>query len=130
MPFEDRYFDFIYCGSLFTHIADLADFWLLELRRITRPNGRIYITIHDKYMEEYLRAKYPTHPQIGMLDEFDKTWNITNRKYSMFVMSRGPRTAQVYYDHDYIRRHWGRLFGVLSITQDAYWCQTAVLLER
>ena len=44
LPFEDRYFDFIYCASIFTHIADLADAWLLELRRVTRPNGRIYIT--------------------------------------------------------------------------------------
>src|SRR6266851_2869045 len=25
LPFEDGYFDLIYCGSVFTHIADLAD---------------------------------------------------------------------------------------------------------
>jgi len=29
LPFEDRYFDFIYCASVFTHIDDRADDWLL-----------------------------------------------------------------------------------------------------
>jgi ubiquinone/menaquinone biosynthesis C-methylase UbiE len=37
LPFEDGYFDLIYCGSVFTHISDLADAWLLELKRIMRP---------------------------------------------------------------------------------------------
>jgi ubiquinone/menaquinone biosynthesis C-methylase UbiE len=31
LPFEDRYFDFIYAGSIFTHIEDLIDAWFLEL---------------------------------------------------------------------------------------------------
>jgi ubiquinone/menaquinone biosynthesis C-methylase UbiE len=45
LPFEDGYFDFLYAGSVFTHIADLADAWLLELRRVVRPGGRLYLTI-------------------------------------------------------------------------------------
>jgi ubiquinone/menaquinone biosynthesis C-methylase UbiE len=34
LPFKDEYFDLIYCGSVFTHIDDLAYTWLLELKRI------------------------------------------------------------------------------------------------
>jgi len=49
LPFEDGYFDLIYCGSVFTHISDLADAWLLELKRIMRRDGRLYITVHDKH---------------------------------------------------------------------------------
>jgi SAM-dependent methyltransferase len=49
VPFEDGYFDLIYAGSVFTHIADLADAWFLELKRITRPGGRLYITVHDQH---------------------------------------------------------------------------------
>jgi SAM-dependent methyltransferase len=48
LPFEDGYFDLIYCGSVFTHIADLADAWLLELKRIARPGGKLYVTVHDR----------------------------------------------------------------------------------
>jgi len=38
LPFEDRYFDFIYARSVFTHVDDLAEAWLLELRRILQPD--------------------------------------------------------------------------------------------
>ena len=55
LPFEDRYFDLIYCGSVFTHIDhDLADAWLLELKRIIRPGGRVYITVHDKHSADLI----------------------------------------------------------------------------
>lgn len=43
LPFEDNYFDLVYSGSVFTHITDLADTWLLELRRIVRRGGCIVI---------------------------------------------------------------------------------------
>ena len=39
LPFEDRHFGFIYAGSVFTHIDDLADAWIAELRRVLRPAG-------------------------------------------------------------------------------------------
>ena len=48
LPFEDRYFTLVCHGSVFTHIDDLADAWLLELRRVLAPGGRIYLTIHDR----------------------------------------------------------------------------------
>ena len=130
LPFEDRYFDFIYCGSVFTHIADLADAWLLELRRVTRPNGRIYITIHDN---STIKSLVETRPQwwlTELLNDFNKTSNVMNSKFSMFTVNRGPRTAQVFYDIDYIRQHWGRLFRIQSVTPGAYDHQTAILLER
>ena len=37
LPFEDRYFAVIYCGSVFTHIDDLADAWLLEIKKTLAP---------------------------------------------------------------------------------------------
>lgn len=48
LPFEDRSFGLIYCGSLFTHIDDLAEAWLLELHRILRPGGRLYFSVNDR----------------------------------------------------------------------------------
>lgn len=42
LPFEDNYFDLVYAGSVFSHIDDLADAWLLELRRITKKRVFVY----------------------------------------------------------------------------------------
>ena len=36
----------------------------------------------------------------------------------------------VFYDIDYVRQHWGRLFRILSVAQEAYGVQTCLLLER
>jgi len=45
LPFEDSSFDLVYCGSVFTHVSDLADAWFLELRRILRKGGYAYINL-------------------------------------------------------------------------------------
>jgi SAM-dependent methyltransferase len=56
LPFKDNYFNLIYCGSVFTHIDDLTDAWLLELRRILAPDGRLYFTIQDKNSIELIKS--------------------------------------------------------------------------
>jgi SAM-dependent methyltransferase len=68
LPFEDEYFDFIYTESVFTHIADLADMWLLELRRILRPGGRLGITLHDNHtIALVLNPDHPDHASLGRM---------------------------------------------------------------
>jgi SAM-dependent methyltransferase len=67
LPFEDNYFDLVYGGSVFTHIADLADAWLLELKRVLRPDGFAYITIHDGHTVELLRGRYRGRSDYGRI---------------------------------------------------------------
>jgi hypothetical protein len=38
--------------------------------------------------------------------------------------------AQVFYNIDYLRRHWGRMMNILSVTQEAFWEQTAIVFEK
>ena len=47
LPFPDRYFDCVTAYSVFTHMYDDDTAWLLELRRIIKPGGALYITLHD-----------------------------------------------------------------------------------
>jgi ubiquinone/menaquinone biosynthesis C-methylase UbiE len=138
LPFEDGYFDLIYCGSVFTHIEDLSDAWLLELKRIVKPDGRIYITVHDKYTLDLII----NHPDkrysdgLPVLDWFrneilsyDRKEKFLSSDFDMFTMFRGP-ASQVFYDVDYLCQHWGRILCVLSITPEAYGYQTAILLTK
>ena len=42
LPFEDNYFDIVYCLSVFTHLSlDKTQEWLSELGRVTKPGGLI-----------------------------------------------------------------------------------------
>jgi ubiquinone/menaquinone biosynthesis C-methylase UbiE len=133
LPFEDGYFDLIYAGSVFTHIADLADAWFLELKRITRPGGRLYITVHDQHTIDLVRNR-PS--EWAALKDYYKKENIGERDFDMFTINRTRGTvneknmAQVFYNIDYLRRHWGRFMKILSITEEAYYSQTAIVFEK
>jgi ubiquinone/menaquinone biosynthesis C-methylase UbiE len=125
LPFADEYFDLIYAGSVFTHIDDLADTWLLELRRILKPDGRLYITIHDNNTIRMLA---------GGTRNLSKT--LYSRKelferddYSMFTIGRFMR-SQVFYDTQTLVRMLEPTFKTMSVTNNAYGFQTAMLLQK
>jgi ubiquinone/menaquinone biosynthesis C-methylase UbiE len=48
LPFEDRYFEFVMAQSIFTHLQELHIAWLLELLRVTKHDGCVYVTITDE----------------------------------------------------------------------------------
>ncbi len=133
LPFEDGYFDVIYGGSVFTHIDDLADAWFLELRRLLRPGGRLFITIHDRKTVEILanaddtrwwvvryRMQLGRHPEYG---------TFSRSEFGMFTIGRGTR-SQVFYDVEFLGRKLSPFFRVRSATEQAYGYQTALVLER
>jgi ubiquinone/menaquinone biosynthesis C-methylase UbiE len=129
LPFEDGYFNLIYCGSVFTHIDDLADAWLLELRRIVSPGGRLYITVQDKNSLQFIINQPEDWWFRRLLRSYDKAEMISRLNFSMFTIGRG-NTSQVFYDIDYLQHHWGCILNVLSVTPEAYGYQTAIVLEK
>ena len=48
LPFPDGYFDVVTGFSVFTHIDQFEEAWLLELRRITSKRGLLYLTIMNE----------------------------------------------------------------------------------
>ena len=60
LDFPDGFFDLVYCHSVFTHVPeDMQDAWLAELRRVTRPGGNLFLTVHG----EHAFAKYELEAQ-------------------------------------------------------------------
>jgi SAM-dependent methyltransferase len=126
LPFADAYFDLIYAGSVFTHIDDLADTWLLELRRLLKPGGRLYITIHDNHTIRVLseEQKDPLSKTLFCRKDY-----FENGDYEMFTIGRFMR-SQVFYDTDYLARTLKPFFELESVTPQAYGFQTGVLLRK
>ncbi|MCB0324414.1 MAG: class I SAM-dependent methyltransferase [Bdellovibrionales bacterium] len=141
LPFEDRHFNFIYAGSVFTHIDELYDTWLLELRRILAPGGRLYLTFHDNHTVQALKDEYPEHwfhdcmrGSQMLADKFDE---YAAGDFAMFsiLRSNAPHlnletTPNVYFDREYLLRLLSTFFEVRAVKENAYGYQTAVLLIR
>jgi ubiquinone/menaquinone biosynthesis C-methylase UbiE len=126
LPFADGYFDLIYAGSVFTHIDDMADAWMLELRRILKPGGRLYVTHHDEHSIDILINKEECHISRTLRSRRD-LWE--NNDYNMFTIGRFMR-SQVFYDSAYLQDRWKPFFDVLSVTPRGYGFQTSYLFQK
>ena len=136
LPFEDRYFDLIYAGSVFTHIDDLADAWLLELRRILKPGGLAFITIQESYIFDKIKESpelwlsnnnvWPPEQKQACIQNY---FEYINQDFAMFTLGRDTRSL-VFYDVDSFREKWKPFFQVLAVKQEAYYWQTGILLKR
>ncbi len=129
LPFEDRYFGFIYAGSVFTHIDDLADTWVAELRRILRPGGKLFMTVHLRNDIPLLRDKYPHSALARYMHNLPVYDEYIRSDFGMFTIGRSSDSC-VFYDIDYLRGSLEPMFRILSITEEVRLYQNALLLER
>jgi SAM-dependent methyltransferase len=146
LPFEDRSFDLVYCGSVFTHIDDLAEAWFLELHRILRPGGRLYFSVNDRHAVAIFdgRGKPEDYPRYyerlaggkAAWDEFVAE-NLQRTEYQRFrqgdayMVSMGRSgMAHVMWDSAVLCRRLEYGYRLCAITPEAYGHQTTVLLER
>jgi ubiquinone/menaquinone biosynthesis C-methylase UbiE len=129
LPFEDRSVRFIYCGSVFTHIDDLADAWLLELRRILAPGGRLYLTIHDEHTVALFESGRYDTAEIVRYMKSAPIYQEAKQAFEMFTIGR-DNASQIFYDLEYFSKSLRPIFDILSVTREAYFYQTAILLTR
>lgn len=145
LPFEDRSMDFVCCGSLFTHIDELADMWFLELRRILRPGGRLYFTVSDRNTVRVLEgdgdpASYAQlYERTGGKDAWDYFVTLVSeppewerfRRGGAYMASIGRSgQALVLRDADALCARLAYGWRCCSVTPNSYGHQTSVLLER
>jgi len=127
LPFEDRYFDLIFCGSVFTHIEDIQESWLLELGRVLRPSGKLYITIHDEHTVSLLDTHRDN--QLAKFMQEQPTYRSNKNDFNMIVVGRGT-SSQVFYSSRYFQFIIPPIFRWISLTPEAYGYQSAVILEK
>jgi SAM-dependent methyltransferase len=130
LPFADGYFDFVMCASVFTHITDLADAWLLEIRRVLKAGGHLYLTLHDKLSAHEMRTVYAEHLG-GMirsrLNDLERGGRIADA--DIFYFGTDP-ASQVFYDREYITGKWSRWMDLVAYEERFHNYQSAMLLRK
>lgn len=116
LPFEDESFDFIWAISVFTHLTDNSAAWLLELRRLLKPDGFLMASYMGEYNSLELTGEEWDPNRIGMnVLRHSQEWDLGG---PMVLMSDW-----------WVEEHWGRAFEIVD--RDAsYGAQTWALLRK
>jgi ubiquinone/menaquinone biosynthesis C-methylase UbiE len=128
LPFEDNYFGLVYAGSVFTHIDDLCDATLLELRRITKGGGLLYLTfLDDSTIEQYRQHADNTFYQLVLNSKFYQEYEATNAV--KFVFGRSLN-SYVYFRTKFLRAKLSKWFELLAVQPQGYGTTQTVYLLR
>ncbi len=103
LPEADESFDLICCVSVFSHLPDWAP-WLLEMRRLLRPGGLLFASIHGRgfWRDGVAGAR-------GVPWDEDNTGIIVERLGEDFERGWGPA---VFVSEWWLREHWGRALHI------------------
>jgi len=134
LPLADNTLDLVYGCSVFTHIDDYEEGWLLEVKRVLKPQGLAFITIHSERTwnqinmdKEHFMYKYFLNtphkiedlnirqitPDLFKSDMPANRVVLTHTGYSI-------NNTNVFHTSGYIKERWGRLFRVLKIIPKAH----------
>lgn len=128
LPFPDGHFDLVYAGSVFTHIDDLPDAWILEVRRVLSPAGRAYVTLSDDHTIHLLEThwSYSRHWLAAQLLG-TREYQENKDSFGMLVIDRGLG-CQVFYRPDYFERMLLPSFTIAARYPEAHGLQTGYVL--
>jgi SAM-dependent methyltransferase len=132
LPFGDGTLDFVYAGSVFSHLNDMAEFWLLELRRVVNPTGGLlYLTFQDDSSLTYIRQQMTPgakHYYQKLFVENDAERLFTT-DYKRVVIGRDKYSSQVFYKTAWLNALLRQFFSCVELVPNGYGWQTAAVLQ-
>jgi len=129
LPFPDGSVDLLYAGSVFSHIYELADAWLLEIHRTLSERGVAYVTIREKYELGLLEGKR-SHTMIAQWIRDDPAAAEAAGSDFASMELGGFRNPNVFYDIDSFAEMVSPHFEVRGVVREAFFGQTAMILAR
>lgn len=138
LPLADHSQDLVTAFSVFTHIDVFETLWLAELRRVLRPGGLAYLTIHNEDTWEVLRGEVenPQNRLVQSLRGLDPDFPqrilepLPSGRTVYRQTHQGPYRAQVFLSNDYIERVWGRFLDLREILPLHHVRQSVVILQK
>jgi len=139
LPLEDRSFALAYAFSVFTHIDEFEIAWLLELRRILRPGGVAYLTVHTEHTWAMLAPNIPLYHAILKLAPDYPERHITPESFRrppegdrvVFAAKTGKAyNVNIFQSTEYLRTTWGRYFEILGFHRAGANYQDVIILRK
>lgn len=139
LPLEDRSVALVYAMSVFTHIDDYELAWLAELRRVLKPGGIAYVTVHTDHTWQAIGPNHALYYVLMWLKSQNTGYNISDELFAKpmpeeriaFTWKAGDhKEANVFHAEKYLRSQWSNYFDVLEIIHEGSDYQDVVLLRK
>jgi SAM-dependent methyltransferase len=108
LPLPDGHVDLILATSVFGHITDEWSSWLLELHRVLDDEGVMIATLMGEGVAEAISGEPWSEEAVGM--------NVYGYGRGFEDGCQGP---MVLHSPWWVERHWGRIFDIVEIVDDA-----------
>jgi SAM-dependent methyltransferase len=112
LPFEDNSLDVIYSFSVFTHTKYLWDAWLLELKRILKPNGLMIHTVHLETAWEFYHSN--RNEKWVQESQAPEVYNSPTMEVD-FLFDGDASVSQVFWREEVLKNYWARYFSKLEV---------------
>jgi len=100
-------FDLIWGISVFTHLTDSWSRWLIELHRLLKADGLLYLTFMGSGTSQLIAGEPWDENKVGMnVLKYGQSWDLG-----------GP---MVMHSPWWIEEHWGRAFEIISLSPDGF----------
>jgi len=132
LPLDDASLDAVTAFSVFTHVDVDELAWLHELRRVLRPGGWLYVTIHDEHTWSVLPDTFVfrvlrDHEEFRRLYVSDE---LPDERLVFDYSSEEVYHCNVFHSHAYVRRAWGRFLEIEDVVPGRHGYQAAVVMRR
>jgi SAM-dependent methyltransferase len=134
LPLPDHSVDLASAYSVFTHIEALETAWLMEIRRILRPGGLAWITVHTERTLEDMSPSWPLwtptmeHPEAQTL--LDEQRRFQGDRLVLRWHANKSYSSNVFYKLDYLKSRWGRILEVVEVRQRFPGYQDVLILRN
>lgn len=139
LPIADNSIDLIYAFSVFTHLDEFELAWLAELRRILKPGGVAYITVHTDHTWQILSDKHALFHHLLSLQAHFADYKISPELFAKPMQTpriafkwqyNGMKNANLFHSKEYLCTTWGRFLQVLEIIPEGADYHDVILLRK
>lgn len=134
LPLPDNAVDVISAYSVFTHIEAMETAWLMELRRILRPGGIAWITVHSEKTLEDMQPGWPLwdpvmlHPEAPV--KLDGNRHFKGDRLVLRWQAERSYSSNVFYKLDYLERSWSRILEIAEVRRRFPSFQDVLILKK
>lgn len=139
VPIADNQLDLVCAFSVFTHIDETEAAWLAEIRRVLRPGGIAYLTVHnddtwaalaDADSDSHTNRLVNSMLRTGKFQIEDAKQPMPKERIVYQFKGSDLYHCQVFHSNRWIENTWGPFLEVVEIHPCAHLRQSAVVLRK